>query len=241
MTAIVTGASGGIGRAAALALARDGYDIALHYHKNRQPAQETAREIENMGRRAAVLNADLTKNESANRMAEDTIILLGSMDTLICTAGLSLQKLFTETTPEDWNKIISANLTSIYNSCRAVMPYMLRQGHGSIVTVSSVWGQSGASCEAAYSAAKAGVIGLTKALAKEMAPSGIRVNCVSPGAIDTKMLSDFDGDAIDDIISRTPLGRLGNPEDVAEAIAFLASPRASFITGEVLTVSGMFL
>ena len=240
MTAIITGASGGVGRAAALALAREGYDAALHYHQNREPAVECAAEIEKIGGRAAVLNADLSSEGDALRMAEEAVILLGGIDVLVCAAGRSLQKTFIQTTPEDWEGVISSNLTSVYNSCRAVMPYMLRQGKGSIVTVSSVWGQAGASCEVTYSAAKAGIIGLTRALAKEMAPSGIRVNCVAPGAIDTKMLSGLDGGAISDIIARTPLGRLGRPDDVAEAIAFLASDRASFITGEVLTVSGLF-
>lgn len=240
MVALVTGASGGIGRAAALTLARDGFDVGAHYHSNRGAALGLAEEISSLGRRSVALCADLRDHAQAAAMVEDARICLGEVDVLVCAAGIAEQKLFTDITPEMWNQMLSVNLTGTFNSCRAVVPGMIARGRGSIITISSVWGQTGASCEVHYSAAKAGIIGMTKALAKELAPSGIRVNCVAPGAIDTSMNAHLDECAMADIIERIPLGRLGQPEDVAGAVAFLASERAAFITGEVISVAGGF-
>lgn len=163
------------------------------------------------------------------------------VDVLINNAGVSSQKLFTDITDDDWRKTIGVNLDGVFYCCREVLPQMISRKNGVIINISSMWGEVGASCEVHYSASKAGVIGLTKALAKEVAPSGIRVNCISPGVIMTDMMSGFDDNTIEELKSETPLQRLGTPEDIASAALFLASDEASFITGQTLGVNGGFV
>lgn len=237
-TALVTGASGAIGRAIAIALGRAGWRVAVHYNSNRDSAQRTAEIIAGEGSQAIAVQADVTDPESVKRMCEDVRICLGSLDLLVNNAGIADIIPFSCITPERWRAMISSDLDGVYNCTHAALPYM---GEGSsIINVSSVWGIYGASCEVHYSAAKAGVIGLTSALAKELGPSGIRVNCVAPGVIDTEMngwLSDGDRLQLED---STPLGRMGQPEEVAAAVVFLASEDASFITGVTLPVTGGF-
>ena len=165
----------------------------------------------------------------------------GFIDTLVNNAGIAQQKLFTDLTDEDWQAMIDVNLGGTFRTCRAALPEMIRQKRGTIINISSMWGQVGASCEVAYSAAKAGVIGLTKALAKEVAPSGITVNCIAPGAIRTPMLDCFTEEDLAALAEETPVGRIGTPEDVAAACVFLASDGARFITGQVLGVNGGFV
>jgi 3-oxoacyl-[acyl-carrier protein] reductase len=162
----------------------------------------------------------------------------GRIDALVCNAGIAQQKLFTDITSQDWDDMFDVNVKGVYRCIKAVLPGMISRKAGSIVTVSSVWGVAGASCEAHYSAAKAAVIGLTKALAKELGPSGIRVNCVAPGVIDTAMNAHLTDETKEDLRDETPLGVLGAPRDVAEAIWYLASDKAGFVTGQVLGVSG---
>ena len=239
-TALVTGASGGIGRAIALALAQEGYDIGVHYNSGREKAEETARLIEAGGRRCVTLHADVSDFEQVRSMVETVRICLGELDLLVNCAGIADIRLFTDTLPEQWQRMMDIDLTGAYNCCRNVVPMMIARGGGSIINISSVWGIYGASCETAYSAAKSGIIGLTQALAKELGPSGIRVNCIAPGYIETKMNSMFDEAAVADVIDRTPLCRTGRPEDVASAAVFLASDAASFITGVTLPVTGGF-
>lgn len=165
----------------------------------------------------------------------------GDIDVLVNNAGVSSQKLFADITDEDWKKTTGVNLDGVFFCCREALKPMISKKNGVIINISSMWGEVGASCEVHYSATKAGVIGLTKALAKEVAPSGIRVNCITPGVIMTDMMADFDEKTVNELREETPLGRLGTPEDIAGAALFLASEDASFITGQVLGVNGGFV
>ena len=236
--ALVTGASGGIGRAIAVALAQEGWDVAVHYNTNRQAALAAAEAVEACGVRGLAVQADVSDMQSVENMIRYVRICLGSIDLLVNNAGVADIVPFADITPDRWRRMMSADLDGVYNCCRAALPCL---GSGSsIVNVSSVWGLYGASCEVHYSAAKAGVIGLTSALAKELGPSGIRVNCVAPGVINTEMNSSIDPDALRELEEYTPLGRMGQPEEVAAVVAFLASDGASFITGATVPVTGGF-
>lgn len=238
--AVVTGGSGGIGGAICKAFAQAGYDVAVHYHNNREKAAGIAKEItEQTGRRAVAVHADISDYQSVARMLEDVRICLGKLDVLVNNAGIADIAPFADLSPERWRNMMAADLDGTYNCCRASLAHM--EENGRIVNVSSVWGLYGASCEVSYSAAKAGVIGLTQALARELGPSGIRVNCVAPGVIDTEMNSWLDLGGLSRIADATPLGRLGTPQEVAQAVLFLASPASSFITGVTLPVTGGFI
>ena len=238
--ALVTGSSRGIGRACALAFAKAGYRVAVHYHHSAAQAETLVQQLRETGCDAACFRADIADSAQVNELVQQATAFLGHIDVLVCSAGIALQQLFTDTTDLQWRELMGADLDGVFYACRGVLPGMIARGSGRIITVSSVWGVQGASCEVAYSAAKAGVIGLTKALAKEVGPSGITVNCVAPGVIDTDMCACFDADTKAALAEETPLGRLGTPENVAESILFLASPAAGFITGQVLGVDGGF-
>ena len=239
-TVLITGASRGIGRACALAFAKAGYRVAVHYHHSAAQAETLVQQLRETGSDAACFRADIADSAQVNELVQQATAFLGHIDVLVCSAGIALQQLFTDTTDLQWRELMGADLDGVFYACRGVLPGMIARGSGRIITVSSVWGVQGASCEVAYSAAKAGVIGLTKALAKEVGPSGITVNCVAPGVIDTDMCACFDADTKAALAEETPLGRLGTPENVAESILFLASPAAGFITGQVLGVDGGF-
>lgn len=229
--ALVTGASSGIGAAAALALAKDGMDVTVNCSKSKEAARRVA---DACG--GHVFLADVSDSLQVSRMFDAT----GGADVLICNAGMSEYGLFSDISDESWDRLFAVNVGGVKNCIRAALPNMISKKRGCIVIISSVWGIYGASCEAAYSASKAALIGLTKALAKELGPSGIRVNCVAPGVIDTPMLDGFSSEDLADLTQRTPLGRLGRPEDVADLISFLCSDRAEFITGQVIGVDGGF-
>ncbi len=233
--AVITGASRGIGKAVARRLDADGWQTALIYKKEGEAAQSLAAELKNDSR---CYCCDVSDPEAVNLTAKKIKEDFGRIDLLVCNAGIAQQKLFTDITDSDWNHMLGTNLTGVFNMCRAVIPEMVRKKEGKIINVSSMWGQTGASCEVHYSAAKAGVIGLTKALAKELAPSGITVNAVAPGVISTDMLSGFSQAELEQLRQEIPLGRLGTPQDVADAVAFLSSEGASYITGQVLAVNG---
>lgn len=239
MRVLITGASRGIGAATARLLAREGWDAALNYNTGREAAEELSAELTGLGGKAVPIQADVSDPEQAEGLVREAECSLGGLDAIVCNAGIALpQQLLTDTTPEQWRRLMSVDLDGVFYTLRAAIPGLVRQKRGAIVTVSSMWGVVGGSCEAPYSAAKAGVIGLTKALAKELGPSNIRVNCVAPGVIATDMNGHLTPQDLAALEGETPLGRIGTPEEAAQAIAFLVSDRASFITGQVLNVDG---
>lgn len=231
MRALVSGASRGIGAAIAEALAADGHRVMVNYRQSRERAEALARMIG-----GEALRADVADPEAVERM----FAAAGGVDVLVCNAGIAMQKLFTDTTLEDWRRVFAVNVDGAYNLIHAALPHMIHQKYGRIVLISSVWGVHGASCEAAYSAAKASLIGLTKALAKELGPSGITVNCVCPGVIDTDMNAILDADTLAALADDTPLCRLGKPEEVASLVRYLCSREAGFITGQIIGADGGF-
>ncbi len=240
-SALVTGASRGIGRAVAAVLAREGWAVCVNYLERRDAAESLVRELRAQGRAAMAFQADIADRESANACVRAASEELGPVELLVNNAGISRQGLFQDLDDAAWDRLLAVNLTGPRNAVLAVLPHMLSEKRGCVVNISSMWGLRGASCEAAYAATKAGVIGLTRSLALELAPSGIRVNCVAPGCVETDMVRVLGEDTRRMLAEETPLGRLGRPEDVAEAVAFLASEKAAFITGQVLAADGGFV
>ena len=240
--AFITGSSRGIGRAIALRLAADGYAIGINCIHRMDLAQELAEQICAQGGTAFATQADVADRAAitdAIRRAETA--LGGPISLLVHNAGNSAQHLFQDVTDEFWHRLFSVNVDGAFHTIQAVLPNMLHEKAGCIITISSIWGQRGASCEVTYSSTKAALIGLTRSLAMELAPSGIRVNCVAPGVIRTDMVDVLGQETLDQLAEETPLGRLGTPEDIAHAVAFLADDRASFMTGQVLTSDGGFI
>lgn len=240
-SALVTGASRGIGRAVAAVLAREGWAVCVNYLERRDAAESLVRELRAQGRAAMAFQADIADRESADACVRAASEELGPVELLVNNAGISRQGLFQDLDDAAWDRLLAVNLTGPRNAALAVLPHMLSEKRGCVVNISSMWGLRGASCEAAYAATKAGVIGLTRSLALELAPSGIRVNCVAPGCVETDMVRVLGEDTRRMLAEETPLGRLGRPEDVAEAVAFLASEKAAFITGQVLAADGGFV
>ncbi len=240
---LITGASGGIGQATAEQFAREGWNVAVQCHNGVEQARELSARLEAMGARTAVIQCDISDYEQCVSMVETARVYLGDINALVNNAGIADIRTFSDITPDKWRGMLDVNLTGVYNCTHALVKAMVSggmEGLRSIVNVTSVWGVYGASCESHYSAAKSGVIGLTKALAKELGVSGVRVNAVAPGVIDTRMNEWLDEEEMGEIIERTPLMRVGRPEEVAQAIYFLAGEGASFITGAVLEVTGGF-
>lgn len=240
-TVLVTGASGGIGSACARLFADKGYKVAVHCRKNKAAAEELINELRSKGCEAVCVCADLSDDAQVKVMFSEIRNTLGDVEILINNAGVSQQKLFTDTTRADYDFLFGANLLSAINCSREALKSMIAAHSGSIVNVSSMWGISGASCEVLYSASKAALIGFTKALAKEAGPSNIRVNCVAPGVVDTKMNSNLSQEDMQALADETPLCRIGKPEEIANAVAFLATQDASFVTGQILSVDGGFI
>lgn len=232
--ALVTGASRGIGKACAVELAKAGYDIAVNYAGNEEAANKTVEELKAMGVAAAAFKFDVSNQETAAKGVEDVLAKFGRIDVLVNNAGITRDGLFMRMSAENWDAVINTNLSSAFYVSQPVVKIMMKQRSGAIVNMSSVVGVSGNAGQANYSAAKAGLIGLTKTLAKELGSRGIRVNAIAPGFINTDMTKDLDTSKFTDFI---PLKRLGEPEDIAKAVKFLAVD-ANYITGQVLEVDG---
>ena len=235
---LITGASRGIGAACARAFARAGYRVAVHYCRSEEKAQALCKELSAMGCDAFAVQADVAEADAVRAMVGAVEEHFGGIDVLVNNAGVALVGLLTDMTDDEWRRVIGTNLSGVFYTCRAALPAMIRRHSGCIVNIASMWGEVGASCEAAYSASKGGVIALTKALAKEVGLSGVRVNAVSPGVIMTDMMAGFNEDDLKALREEIPLNTLGAPEDVADAVLFLASSQARYITGQVLSVNG---
>lgn len=242
ITALVTGGSGEIGGAICESFAKQGYNVVINYNKSKENAMKLLKKLQTeYGICAIALKADITKRDEVENMISDIKEQFGCVDILVNNAGISKIELFTDVSPCDWHKMIDTNLNGAFHCTQCVLPDMIRRHKGSVINISSMWGQTGASCEVCYSTAKAGLIGFTKALAKELAPSNIRVNCVAPGVIKTKMLDEIDESALNELVEETPIGRLGTPDDIANAVLFLTQESSSFITGQILGVNGGFV
>lgn len=231
----ITGGSRGIGAAAVRAFARAGYRVAFCWHHQEQAAKALEAEFPGSVRG---FQADVADREQVKAAFSQTRALFGEPDTLICNAGIAQQKLFTDITEQEWRTMLDTHLTGAFHCCQEALPAMIRQKFGRILMVSSMWGQTGGSCEVHYSAAKAGLIGLTKALAKEEGPSGITVNCVAPGVIDTDMMAGFTAKDKAELAEETPVGRLGTAQEVADLLLYLAGENTGYITGQVIGQNG---
>ena len=239
--ALVTGASRGIGRAIARQLAADGYALCVNYRVRKDCADALVAELTAVGHRAIAVQADVADRAQVNAMVKTVEDTFGPVSLLVNNAGVAGQCLFQEVTDEMWNRYFGVNVNGSFHTIQAVLPHMLHEHEGCIVNVSSMWGLRGASCEVTYSATKAALIGLTRSLAMELAPTHIRVNCVAPGVIKTDMLDALPPEVLPQLAEETPLRRLGIPEDIAAAVCYLASEKAGFVTGQVLTVDGGFI
>ena len=239
--ALVTGSSRGIGRAVARELARQGWRVCVNYRVRQDCAESLAAELAAEGCQVMTYQADVSQRQQVQAMVRAIQEKWGPVSLLVNNAGVAGQALFQDVTDEMWHRYFSTNVDGAYHAIQAVLPAMLHAHEGCIVNISSIWGLRGASCEVTYSATKGALIALTRSLASELAPTGIRVNCVAPGVIQTDMLSALPPEVLPQLAQETPLGRLGTPEDIAAAVSFLADGKASFITGQVLTADGGFI
>lgn len=236
-TALITGGTKGIGKAIALAFLQQGYEVMLNYDKDEAAALATQEEFNMLGYCPVLQRADVSDEAQVANMFKEFFLLYNRIDVLVNNAGISSIKVIQDTTAEEWDKIFGVNVRGAFLCSREVVSKIIAS-RGCIINVASIWGEVGASCEVAYSASKGALIAFTKALAKELAPSGVRVNCVSPGVIDTNMNSHLSSAEMDELINQIPIGRLGRPEDVAQACTYLAE--SAYVTGEVLSVGGGF-
>lgn len=240
-TVLITGASRGIGRAAAVAFAKNGYSVAVNYCISEEKAVALVDELMGYGVKSAAYRADVSDKAAVIEMFGKAEHELGRISVLVNNAGIAEQILFSDITEEKWDRMFAVNVKGAYCCTQAALPSMIHEKYGRIINISSMWGIAGASCEVHYSASKAALIGFTKALAKEVGLSGITVNCVAPGVIGTDMNAAVSEEILKKLMEDTPLNRIGTPEDIAEAILFLASDKAGFITGQTLAVDGGFI
>ena len=259
-TAVITGSSQGIGRQIALEFAKNNYNVVINYNKSKNEALELIEKIKKLGGTSIAVQADVSKFQESQKLIDLSLNEFGKIDILVNNAGISLQKIFQDVSEAEWKNnagislqkifqdvseaewknLFAVNVGSVFNCCSCVLKDMISRKSGKIINISSIWGMVGASMEVHYSASKAAVIGFTKALAKELGPSGINVNCVSPGVIDTKM-NNFDQKTLDELKDETPLRKIGSALDIAKTVLFLASSDADFITGQVISPNGGFV
>lgn len=229
---LITGASRGIGRDIAEKLAQKGYQVIANYNRSEEKAKELKSKYANID----IYKADVSKREEVKKLIEFTLNKFNNIEVLINNAGISQTKLFTDITDDDWNNMIQTNLNSAFYCSQEVLSNMIHNKQGCIINISSIWGVEGGSCEVHYSTSKAGIIGLTKALAKEVGPSNIRVNCIAPGMIDTDMNKEYSKEDVQEIINETPLGKIGRPIDIARCAYWLIEDE--FTTGQVISING---
>lgn len=240
-TVIVTGASRGIGNSIAETFALNGYNVIINYHNSKKQALSLASELSQKGCSVDTFCADVSDRKQVDEMVDYCIQKFGCINVLINNAGIAQSKLFTDISCDDWDKMMDINLKGMFNCCQSVLRYMLKNKKGKIINISSIWGMVGASCEVHYSVSKAGVIGLTKALSKELALSNIQVNCIAPGIIETDMLGNLSQKDLEDLKNETPLGRLGTPYDISSCALYLADEKSSFLTGQVISPNGGYV
>ena len=237
-TVLVTGASRGIGKAIAIKFAKKGYNVVINCLHSEERLLQTKKELESYQISCLAYMGDMGDMEQCRILFDQIRKQFGTLDVLVNNAGISYIGLLQDMSTESWDRIIRTNLTSVFNCCKLAVPGMVEKKQGKIINISSVWGVSGASCEVAYSATKGGINAFTKALAKELGPSHITVNCVAPGVIDTEMNGGLDSEALAALAEETPLGRIGTAEEVAESVWFLAGGGAPFLTGQVIQPNG---
>jgi len=238
---LITGSARGIGRATAELFADNNCNVMINYLHSEKEACSLVTFLEKQGHSVMAFKADVSKREQVESMVANCISNFGSIDILVNNAGIAQQKLFTDISEEDWDTMFDVHVKGIFHCCQCVLPYMITRKQGKIINISSIWGMTGASCEVHYSSAKAAVIGFTKALAKELGPSNIQVNCVAPGIIATEMNVALEESERESLLKETPLMRFGTPADIAHAIFYLASDKADFLTGQVISPNGGFV
>ncbi len=236
--ALITGASGGIGSEIALRLAKDGFNIVACYRSDDEGIIKLEEKLKETDAEYKICKAEVSDYEKIKEVFADAAEIFGGVSVLVNNAGISQVKLFTDITEEEFDRITAVNFKGVFNCCKCAVPFMVNQKEGKIINISSMWGVCGASCETVYSATKAAVIGLTKALAKELAPSNIQVNCVAPGAIETKMNNNLSEEEKAAFASEIPMGRFGTAEEIAGVVSFLAGKDSNYVTAQVITADG---
>lgn len=235
-TVIVTGGSRGIGAAIVKKLAKENYNVILNYNNSEEAAEKIKKELEEQNIKIEIYKADVSNKEEVKKMVQFTLEKYKNIDVLINNAGIDQIKPFMDITEEDWNKIIQVNLNSVFYCCQEVLKNMIHNKKGCIINISSIWGRIGASCEVHYSASKAAIDGLTKALAKEMGPSNIRVNSIAPGIIETDMNNELTKEDLNEIVSQIPLGRIAKPDEIVKSVKWLIDDE--YVTGQIISVDG---